>query len=491
MVRDHLPAGRIGAGHLETLLDGWRRDRPEAPGYLALAGRLRTLVLDGRLPVRTVLPSERALATLTGASRTLTTAAYRHLREEGFAEGRQGSGTWTTLPRHGDDQVWPATATSVGTGDLSTAAPEAPPELHHALLAAVEELPRLLPGHGYTSAGLPELRAAIAERYTRRGLPTRPEEVVVTSGAGQGIRLTLATLTRPGARVISEDPTWPLALDAARATRARPIALPVEDGWHPDAVTALVRRTGATLAYLMPDGQNPTGRLLDGPDRVHLATALADSGCITVVDETHAELDLRAHLDEPGALTPPPFGAGGRPGTVVHIGSASKVFWGGLRVGWVRAERSVIDRLTTARIAEDLGGPPLEQLVTTHLLAGIEPLLHRRRAEMAARCRALQAALARELPDWAAPTPQGGLFLWCRLPGPISTAVAQAARSAGLTLAPGPRFGVSGGWASRLRLTFSAPEPMLDAAVHALARAVRPVLEGAPDMIDAPAPPPV
>ena len=110
---------------------------------------------------------------------------------------------------------------------------------------------------------------------------------------------------------------------------------------------------------------------------------------------------------------------------------------------------------------------------------------------MAARCRALQAALARELPDWSAPTPQGGLFLWCRLPGPISTAVAQAARSAGLTLAPGPRFGVSGGWASRLRLTFSAPEPMLDAAVHALARAVRPVLEGAPDMIDAPAPPPV
>src|SRR3712207_1790817 len=91
------PARRIGVRELAPLLGTWRQER--APGYQALADRLRMLVLDGRLPVHAVLPSERALAEATGTSRTTTTAAYRLLRESGFAVADQGSGTWTALPR--------------------------------------------------------------------------------------------------------------------------------------------------------------------------------------------------------------------------------------------------------------------------------------------------------------------------------------------------------------------------------------------------------
>lgn len=467
------PSHRIGHRELAGLLAGWRDDRSGAAGYSALAGRLRTLVLDGRLPLNTVLPSERALADLVGVSRTLTTAAYRQLREEGFAEGRQGSGTWTALPGTGADDVWPGTPPGVGSGDLATAAPEAPAELHAALLAAIAELPRLLPGHGYTGAGMPELRAAVARRYTQRGLPTSPEEIVITAGAAQGLRLTIAALVRPGDRVICENPTWPQILDSARAVGGRPVGLFVEQGWDPAVLQDLARRTGASVACLMPDGQNPTGGLLDGAPRRELAAVLADAGCVTVVDETLAELDLRGALGDPAAVTPPPFGAGGRPGAVVHVGSASKAFWGGLRVGWVRAERSLVRRLIAARIAEDLGGPPLEQLAAAHLLDRAAEIVPGRRIEMAARCRVLQATLAEELPDWQVPEPQAGLFLWCRLPGPTGTAVSQAARDAGITLPTGSRFGVDGGFGSRVRLTFSAPADQLRTATRRLAEAVR------------------
>src|SRR5919112_3155068 len=92
----HRPDRRVGAHQLAPLLTGWRSTK--GPGYRALADRLRVLVLDGRLPVDTVLPSERALAEAIGASRTTTTAAYRLLREEGFAHGSHGAGTWTALP---------------------------------------------------------------------------------------------------------------------------------------------------------------------------------------------------------------------------------------------------------------------------------------------------------------------------------------------------------------------------------------------------------
>jgi DNA-binding transcriptional MocR family regulator len=486
MTEGHLPPRRLGPQELARLLEGWRDDQPPAAGYAALARRLRTLVLDGRLPVHTGLPSERTLALLIGASRTLTTAAYGQLRQDGFADSRHGSGTWTALPNAGEVASWPPTSPAGGPNDedLATAAPEAPPELYGAYLAALADLPRLLPGHGYVSAGLPELRAAIARRYTRRGLPTSPEEIVVTNGAAQGIRLLLGMLLRPGDRIISEDPTWPLTLDAARAVSARPVGLPVEAGWDVAAIRGLLRRTGAGVAFLMPDAQNPTGRLLDGPDRHAVAAAFADAGCQVVVDETLAELDLRAALGRLGTSTPPPFGAGGRPGGVVHVGSASKVFWGGLRIGWVRAERSLIQRLVLARRDDDLGGPVVEQLVVVHLFERIDDVLARRRTEMAARCLALQAALAVRLPQWGVPEPDAGLSLWCRLPGPTSASVAQAARTAGIPLASGPRFGVDGGHASRIRLTFSAPPEHLERAVGRLAAAIPGAGSRADDGID-------
>ncbi len=481
MAQDFRPAARIGVRELATLLGTWREDRPAAPSYVALADRVRSLVLDGRLPVHTLLPSERALAEAAGASRTTTTAAYRRLRDQGFADGRQGAGTWTTLPGGAEQAApWPVSPTGddVEAGDLSTAAPAAPPELYPAYSAALAELPRHLPHSGYHSGGLPELRARVAARYTARGLPTDPEEILVTAGAAQALRLVFEALLDRGDRVLVEHPTWPPGLDTLRELDARPVALPVEDGWA-DAAPRILREARPRAAYLMPDGQNPSGRMLLGPGRRGLATALADAHCTAVVDETLVELDLRAALgggSAPAAL-PEPFGAHLRRGAVVHVGSASKTFWGGLRLGWVRADRALVRRLVVARTASDLGSPVLEQLTLARLLDQVDAVAGRRRTELADRCRHLQRLLAEHLPSWSAPDPQAGLVLWCGLDVPRSTALAQAARRWDVLVTPGPRFGVDGGYESRVRLSFGRAGSDLDWAVPRLASAWAEVLD--------------
>ena len=302
---------------------------------------------------------------------------------------------------------------------------------------------------------MPALRERVAARFAARGLPTSADQVLVTAGAVHGLRLVLEATIAPGDRVLVESPSYPLALDAVRRAGGRPVTLPVEGGgWDVDSALDAVRRTGARAAYLMPDFHNPTGQLMDAPTRQSLAAGLAGAGCTAIVDETTVELDLRG----PGATPmPAPFAAFAPPGAVVTLGSASKTFWGGLRVGWVRADTRLVERLTMARALDDLGSPIVEQLATAHLLDVVGEVLAGRRPALAARAATLRAAVAEHLPGWVAPMPAGGLFLWCRLPTPASSALAAAARSAGVVLTPGPRFGAGGAFEARIRLPFSTP----------------------------------
>jgi DNA-binding transcriptional MocR family regulator len=457
-------------------LTGWRDPATKSPGYRALADRLRLLVLDGRLPVDTVLPSERALAEAIGASRTTTTAAYRLLREEGFAHGSHGAGTWTALPASEPAGApYPLAVDGLpgapdGRGDLSSAAAAAPPEVHAAYVAALGDLPRYLPGHGYVTAGVTALRSRIAASYTARGLPTVTEEIMVTAGALHAKHLVLNLLVHAGDRVLVEHPTYPITIDAVRRAGARPVPLPVEDGWDPEQARTVLRQTGARFATLIPDCHNPTGQIMDLATRERMAAALSDAGCWAIADETTQSLDLRAEFGRP-APESPPLAAVSRPGSVITIGSMSKSVWGGLRIGWIRAERSMIRQLAGLRAADDLAGPVLEQLAAARLLDQLEPMVTRRRAELAQQCRALQAALAVHLPDWGAPTPDGGMVLWCRLPEPRSSELVGAARSLGVLLNAGPRYGVDGAFESRLRIPFARPPEQLAAAVALVARA--------------------
>ena len=456
----------ISSAGLTGLLGDLSADRP--PLYAALAARIRLLVGDGRLPVGVRLPAERDLAHALHVSRATVAAAYGRLREDGWADARQGAGTWTRLPAGPPAGTWLPAPAEPGVVDLAHAAPPAPPEVPAAFAAALGDLPRLLPGHGYHPLGLPDLRARIADRFTARGVPTTPEHVLVTGGALHAVTVALQTLVPRGGRVLVEHPSYPNALDAVRVLGRRSVPVAVS----PDDIDAVprdmhraVRATSPRAAYLMPDFQNPTGLLLGEPQRRRLAVSLEQTGVVAIVDETLVDLGLDVQ-------PPVPFAAVARPDLVVTVGSMSKSFWGGLRVGWLRAEPDVVRRLATVAGHTQMSGPVLEQLAACHLLDAADTVLGARRATLGKQREALLAALARHLPGWEAPVPAGGLVVWCRLPSLSSTSVVSAAAARGLVLAAGPRFGTGHSLDDRLRLPYTQPVPVIERAVALLAEVV-------------------
>jgi DNA-binding transcriptional MocR family regulator len=468
-------AGRpraIGGPQLARLLG----DLPaERPFYAVLARAIRGLILDGGLALRVRLPAERDLAAALGVSRTTVTAAYDALRAESFIQSRQGAGSWTALPRGRGSRLphaTPGTVASFGLPepeiDLGSAAPAAPKIFDETVADAVAELPGHTAGPGYDPPGLGPLREAIAARYAQRGLPTRPEQIIVTAGAQHALNLLIEELMTPGDSVLVESPTYPHALEALRRRGARLIPVGVNAGWDVELIATSMRQTAVRFAYVNPDFHNPIGRLMDDGRRAALVAAAKRAGAYLIADETFAELSLDDDL-----VMPRPLAAYDTDGRVISIGSAAKVFWGGLRIGWIRATAPLARRLATLRESLDLASPVLEQLIVRELLVRVDEVRAERVALLTAGREALVAALGDQLPEWEFTPPLGGMSLWVRLPAHVSSALAGAVARLGVRIVPGPLFGVDGLLDDYLRLPYVQPPGVLRDAVDRLARAYR------------------
>jgi DNA-binding transcriptional MocR family regulator len=446
------------ASRLSELLGPWRR---EGTSRERLAAALRSLILDGRVAIDSRLPAERTLATALGVSRATVTAAYNQLREQGYITSQQGSGSWVTLP--GGHRA--ATDAIVGRPglDMRIAALPAPAVLEELFLSAVRDLPRWLDHHGYDPLGLPPLRQAIAAWFERRGLPTRPEQILVTNGAMHGLDLSIRAALPRGRWVLVEVPSYPVALDALRGAGARLAPVPVtSEGWDLEALRAVARSHRPSFAYLMPDFHNPTGALIDEPARRRAMRSLRLTSTVVVIDETFVELNLD------GVDMPAPAASFGDERTIT-VGSLSKAVWGGLRIGWVRCDPAMIHRLVAARATSDMSGPLFEQIVATHVLGRLDEIVVERRSMIRRRRDALREMLGRRLPGWRYSLPAGGMFLWAELPEPISTSLAIAAGEQDLQITPGPRFAAAGVLERHLRLPFTLAPAQLERAVEILA----------------------
>lgn len=458
----------LSAAELARLVSGAQAADEPGPAYGRLAAAIRLLILDGRLAIDVRLPSERDLATALDVSRTTVTAGYDALRTAGYAASRRGSGTWTTLPDTSPSDLsavpW-APAARADVIDLAHASPDAPAQaLRAAYDHALAALPHHLPGHGYNLLGLTPLREAVARRFSARGLPTRPEQILVTAGAQHALSLMLALTVGAHDRVLVEHPTYPNALDAIRRVGARAVPVALTDtGWDVAAVAAALRQTAPRLAYLVPDFNNPSGLLATDVERRELAAALARARTTVVVDETLVELGF--------VPTPPPFATYGA--DVVTVGSASKTFWGGLRIGWIRAEPSMIRRLAAVRASIDNASPVLEQLAVADLVERIDDVVPARREQLRDRRDTMLGLLADRLPEWSVGTPAGGLVLWCTMSEPVSSRLAATAANYGLRLAAGPRFGVDGAFEGRIRLPYTYSPDVLERAIDLVAQAYR------------------
>lgn len=462
----------VSARTLESVLGEWRNG---ASAYLALADRIRLLILDGRISTDSRLPAERELGTRLGISRTTVTAAYRKLRSDGFLVSVQGSGSIARLPRS-TPQL--AAVETGGILDFSKATMPALDGLPEISALAAGDLAAHLGNSGFDPVGIPELRKAIADRYAARGLPTDPEQVMVTIGAQHAIALLARVLIGRGDRALIEMPTYPHAYEALRASGARLVPVNVSargaapdasgSGWDETALLQALQRSNPVVGYLMPDFHNPTGETMPLDQRERVLAAAARQGTVLIADETMAEFNI----DRPGNF--PPFAASAdsaTPGTAVLIGSVAKTVWGGIRIGWIRAERSLIRKLVAARSSNDLGTPILEQLIVTRLLADMPAILERRNAQLRIGRDHLEALLADRFPEWTVPHVNGGITTWVNLGAPVSSQLALAARNYGLLVPAGPRFGIDGAFERFLRLPFSYSVDDMNRAVDALALA--------------------
>jgi DNA-binding transcriptional MocR family regulator len=470
------PGTTLAPGELATGLGHWAGGR--GPVYRQLAEALKAAVTAGDLLPGRRLPAERQLARELAVSRSTVLAAFDVLKREGWLRSRQGSGTWLSRP----DAAAPPAADQGDARSLRAnpfLRPGAPVPIDfataalpaHPLVGEVVEslgggdVRALLDGHGYATSGLTELREGVAATFSASRVPTAPDEVLVTTGTQQGLALVAALAIRRGDLALVENPTSPGVLDALRAAGADVRAVPVgPHGARLDTLEELMTRLSPRLVVVVPTFHNPTAAVMPTGARRRLA-ALAERLQILVAEDlSHADIVL-------GADRPPPPLAHYADGHVLSLGSMSKLFWGGLRVGWVRAPSHLVARLSRRKATADLGTPLLSQLVAARLLARRDEVAAARREQLLPRLDRLEALLTRELPAWRWARPAGGLSAWVELPAGNATAFAQVAQRHGVSVVPGPLLSADESHERHLRISFAPGLAAITEGVNRLAAA--------------------
>ncbi|MEU6391860.1 PLP-dependent aminotransferase family protein [Streptomyces sp. NPDC046939] len=311
-----------------------------------------------------------------------------------------------------------------------------------------------------TTEGEPALRAALAARTTARSLPTTADDLLITTGSQQALSLLATALIEPGDTVLVENPCYLAALQTFGFAGARIVAVPCDaDGIDPDALDALAAEHRPKLLYTVPTFQNPTGRTLPAERRAALARVAARRGLWIVEDDPYGELRFEGER-VPWIATYEEA----RDRTVL-LGSFSKVMAPGLRLGWLRAPAALRRACAVAKQAADLHTPTVNQLAAARYLADRDLDAHVAKvaAVYGSRRDAMLAGLPDALPEGSTWTrPEGGMFLWVRLPatgGHDSTALLGKAVENEVAYVPGAPFHITDADPTTLRLCFVTQEP--------------------------------
>lgn len=292
------------------------------------------------------------------------------------------------------------------------------------------------------------------------------DQLLITSGAQQAISLVAGMLVPRGETVVTEDPTYIGAIDVFSAAGARMLTVPA--GFE-GVELARLRRTLETrprLLYVAPTFHNPTGTTMPERARRDLAALSAELQIPLVEDLALADLALTSEI-------PPPVAAFASDAPILTIGSFSKVFWSGLRLGWIRGPEDLIARLSRWKALADLGSPWHTQAMVLRLLGQTAVAQAERRRESAGRLALLTQLLQEHLPDWRWRRPDGGLLLWARLPAGDAHELAQVARRQGVAIVPGSANSPEHRFADHVRLPFVADAPTMKEGISRLARAWR------------------
>ena len=468
--------------------------QPEShvPLYVQLRDQLRSLVHAGDLRPGDRIPASRELATVLGVHRTTVANAYAELESEGLIQGHVGRGTFIRGNGNGLKITPPAPpvlngheglrwellfADERGEEALSRLTASAPENALSFVMARpaeeyfpVDELQtcvnavlrreatdvlRLGPSDGYGP-----LKEALTELLRADGISVKDENLLITDGCQQSLDVISKAFVRPGDSVILENPTYPGAVAIFHGARARCLGVPVQTRPEPGSALGLdLEGLEATLAanrvkliLLTPDFQNPTGTSMPLASRRKLLELAGRHQVPVVEDHIYARLHAR---DE----RVPSLKQLDRGNIVIHIDSFAKVAFPGLRVGWVVAPATVIERLRIVKQTTDLHTDQLAQATLAEFLRRglFSKHLAKMRKVYASRLSALDEALRKHMPDGVRWTrPEGGMCLWLELPpGFDASELLIHAKERGVLFAPGRYFYVQNPLPNTLRLGYA------------------------------------
>lgn len=474
--------------------------------YRQIEGFLKEEILSGVLQVDTKLPSTRELASSLGVNRITVSNAYAELEAAGLVYSRLGSGTyvapvfqyagWSEKIRH-PDRDWPMwqkniltksrlpmqdkmaeyQRTNVLPGDVinfsgGLGSDEFFPteDIRKALQVVLRRDMHEAVGYGERAGYLP-LRVTISQILASQGILTSPEEILITSGSHQALALVSSLLLKPGDVVLVENPTYATAVDLFVSLGAQVVGVPVDEyGMRVELVEDHLRTYHPGLIYTIPNFQNPTGACLTGDRRRQLMN-LAVSYNIPILEDDYVG-DLRYEGQAQPALKAIDPG-----GYVIHCGTFSKMVMPGLRLGYLVISGPVYSQIVHWKRIHDLAASSLiQRALNEYISVGrYEANLRRSRRVYRRHRDAILAGLNREMPDGSVwQVPQGGLFVWLKLPDGISVReLYPIALQEKVEFAPGALFFLDDKENSYIRLNFAMPPlEKIEEGVSRLGRAI-------------------
>ncbi len=457
----------------------WKPDRSlRKPLYQQIAEYMERRIVYGEYPPGSLLPSERKLAGQLRVNRSTVVQAYEELRASGLVESKVGSGTRVSLYKWGTTTKqtpnWrqyveggaflPNLAfirhireeTRRGNPIIDFASGELSPDLfpNEAFRQLWQEQPYL--GHlGYDdpqgSMHLRQTLVSFLEQY--HGIRATTSSILITSGSQQSLYLITQCLLSPGDAVAVEDPSYCYSLPMFQSAGLRMFRLPVSDrGIDPEEIISLHRQHRIRMIFVNPNYQNPTGTVLMESRRARLLEIATDYGIPIVEDDPFSLTSFDGH-------PPKPLKALDSTGTVLYIGSLSKIAASGLRIGWMVAPQTVVNRLADARQQMDFGLSVIPQWIAAQFLESdhFEKHISSLRQALLRKRDLLVDAIRQYLSDDLDFTsPQGGLNLWCKIRKNAGDyPLLEEGIHRGVVFVPGSVFGSEPGY---VRFSFARPD---------------------------------
>jgi DNA-binding transcriptional MocR family regulator len=464
------------------------------PLYRQISQGLRDAIHAGTLAEGTRLPTERALAQELGVNRTTIMNAYNELAGEGLIEGHVGRGTLVKRSQvepdedYFDDEETPSWLFSLAASEDAILGPDARllselssmHELKEVIslaqgTPATEMLPadvlRTIIDEGLVEAkqralgycpveGMQSLRRNIAARMRKRGVAVDVQNILILSGSTQGLGMIGRFLLSPGDEVVVEVPTYLGAIQTFRALGARVIGVPTDsEGIRVDLLESILSRRQPRFIYTLPTFQNPTGVVMS-PERRRRLLLMARRYQIPILeDDPYGEIYFTECVDQ----APRPLKALDTHGNVLYVSTCSKMLAPGLRVAWLAAPEPVIERLSLYKQIFDLNTNALGQWLVNELMQRdiLDDHLHMIRQSYKQKLDLMLEAIHTHWPEGARVyPPEGGMHLWCRLPGDMRarTLLREAAHEQ-VAFVIGEPFHVDGGGHHHIRLSFAAADP--------------------------------